>query len=307
MLWHLRIDPAPGLADAEGHRVTAEALDLGLNGPWTIRSARGFLVEGPIGVDDLRRAAETVLADPIVESFEIAGCGPDVADIAEAAIVHVLPRPGVTDPVAESARSVLQDLGFAVEEVRSVRTYQIRGPADALPRLIDRVLANVAVEQVVRGPLRIDHLGQGRPYALERIEVPIRGMGDEDLLRTSRQGQLSLSIDEMRSIRDHFEGLGRDPTDCELETLAQTWSEHCSHKTLRGRVEFEGEVIDNLLKQTIFQATATLNPPGSSRSSRTMPASSASTTITTSASRSRPTTTPRPSTPTAGPTPASAA
>ena len=28
------------------------------------------------------------------------------------------------------------------------------------------------------------------------------------------------------------------PTDCELETLAQTWSEHCSHKTLRGRISF---------------------------------------------------------------------
>ena len=54
--------------------------------------------------------------------------------------------------------------------------------------------------------------------------------------------------------------LGRDPTDCELETLAQTWSEHCSHKTLRGRIEFEGAVIDNLLKQTIFKATQRPQP-----------------------------------------------
>ena len=263
MLWHLRIDPAPGLADLEGRRVAAEAVDLGLNGPWTIRSARGFLVEGPLGADDLRRAAEAVLADPIVESFHVDACGPDAdeAEAGRAILVHVLPRPGVTDPVAESARAVLQDLGFGVSEVRSVRTYHVEGPSEALPRLIDRVLANDAVEQVVRGPLRFDRLGQGRPYTFERIEVPIRGMGDVDLLRTSRQGQLSLSIDEMRAIRDHFESQGRDPTDCELETLAQTWSEHCSHKTLRGRVEFEGEVIDNLLKRTIFAATAVLNPP----------------------------------------------
>ena len=46
----------------------------------------------------------------------------------------------------------------------------------------------------------------------------------------------------MKTIQRHFAELGRDPTDCELETLAQTWSEHCSHKTLRGRIEFEGEI-----------------------------------------------------------------
>ncbi len=84
-------------------------------------------------------------------------------------------------------------------------------------------------------------------------------MDDDALLRTSREGQLSLSLDEMRAVQSHFAGLGRDPTDCELETIAQTWSEHCSHKTLRGVVTFEGETIDNLLKQTIFRATSELN------------------------------------------------
>ena len=59
----------------------------------------------------------------------------------------------------------------------------------------------------------------------------------------------------MQAIKRHFAELGRDPTDCELETLAQTWSEHCSHKTLRGRISFRGKTIDNLLKQTIFKAT----------------------------------------------------
>ncbi len=62
----------------------------------------------------------------------------------------------------------------------------------------------------------------------------------------------------MKAIQHHFAGLGRDPTDCELETLAQTWSEHCSHKTLKGRIAFEGRTIDNLLKETIFRATREL-------------------------------------------------
>ncbi len=80
-------------------------------------------------------------------------------------------------------------------------------------------------------------------------------LADQQLLELSRTGQLALGLAEMKTIQRHFAELGRDPTDCELETLAQTWSEHCSHKTLRGRIAFQGRTIDNLLKQTIFRAT----------------------------------------------------
>src|SRR5436309_2431094 len=59
----------------------------------------------------------------------------------------------------------------------------------------------------------------------------------------------------MKAIQQHFRDLGRDPTDVELETLAQTWSEHCSHKTLKGRINCGDRVYDNLLKETIFAAT----------------------------------------------------
>ncbi len=104
----------------------------------------------------------------------------------------------------------------------------------------------------------------------------------------------------MKAIQQHFAGLGRDPTDCELETLAQTWSEHCSHKTLRGRIEFEGRTIDNLLKQTIFAATRDLDLDWLVSVFADNAGSSGSTTSTTSASRSRRTTIPRRSIPTAG-------
>ncbi|MFQ3592556.1 MAG: phosphoribosylformylglycinamidine synthase subunit PurL, partial [Gemmataceae bacterium] len=74
----------------------------------------------------------------------------------------------------------------------------------------------------------------------------------------SKQGQLSLSLVEMQTIRDHFARLGRSPTDIELETIAQTWSEHCSHKTLKGIIDFGGKRYHNLLKETIFAATQSL-------------------------------------------------
>jgi phosphoribosylformylglycinamidine synthase len=63
----------------------------------------------------------------------------------------------------------------------------------------------------------------------------------------------------MRSIQEHFRGLDREPRRIELETLAQTWSEHCKHKTLTGRIRFGDEVIDNLLKSEIARVTRQLD------------------------------------------------
>ncbi len=57
-------------------------------------------------------------------------------------------------------------------------------------------------------------------------------------------------------------GLGAKLTDCELEALAQTWSEHCKHKIFAAAIEYEdtttGETrtIDSLFKSYIMQATS---------------------------------------------------
>ena len=213
-------------------------------------------MEGDVSDEAIRRAARDVLSDPVVET---ATSRPIRTSIdGSSTIVHVLPKPGVTDPEAESALALLQDLDYPVSNVRTIRTYRIDGPADQLPRLIARVLANDAVEQAIIGDLPFDRLGQGQPYQFRKEEVPIRGLDDGALMELSRSGQLSLSLAEMKAIQHHFADLGRDPTDCELETLAQTWSEHCSHKTLKGRIAFEGRTIDNLLKETIFRATREL-------------------------------------------------
>ena len=65
----------------------------------------------------------------------------------------------------------------------------------------------------------------------------------------------------MQTIQAHFRQLGRDPTDAELETLAQTWSEHCSHKTLAGKIHYtESSEVDASLRD----ATASLRPGESS-------------------------------------------
>lgn len=68
--------------------------------------------------------------------------------------------------------------------------------------------------------------------------IRILDADDEKLLEISRKGLLSLSLDEMKRIQKYFSRIGRDPTDLELEMIAQTWSEHCFHKTFKSKIEF---------------------------------------------------------------------
>ncbi len=101
--------------------------------------------------------------------------------------------------------------------------------------------------------------------------IEILGANDDELLQISEQGLLSLNLAEMKAIQNYFakldghERLGRNPTDAELETIAQTWSEHCVHKTFRGLIEYsEGdktEIIDSILKTYIMRSTQEINKP----------------------------------------------
>jgi phosphoribosylformylglycinamidine synthase subunit PurSL len=253
MLWHVRINPSPTLPDSLGARLALEAVESGLAGPWALETSRGFLIEGEITRQQLERVAIDVLVDPVAEVHTI---GPSHSPLdGSGAVIHVMPKPGVTDPEGSSALELLRDLGYPVSKVSSIRTYRVHGPAESLPSLIERVLANDAVEMTIRGSLTLDKLGAGHPYRFRRVSVPIRDLNDAALLHLSRSGQLALSLPEMKCIQRHFAEHGREPTDCELETLAQTWSEHCSHKTLRGRIAFAGRMIDNLLKQKIGRAS----------------------------------------------------
>ncbi len=96
--------------------------------------------------------------------------------------------------------------------------------------------------------------------------IPLLDAEDSQLLEISRKGLLSLNLQEMKVIQSYFDRLERNPTDVELETIAQTWSEHCKHKTFSGVIEYEekgrgSRVYDNLLKSTIMKATQELDRP----------------------------------------------
>ncbi len=266
MLWEVDIYPAEGQADLAADQIWNDAHDLGIIGPWRLAAARGYLIQGDLAAEQVERLAVELLADPVVERFTAAVVGdPRLLVPPQEAMtpIYVLPKPGVMDPVALSTQAAIRDFGQQAEAVRTFRKYWVAGlGAEELAKLCAKILANDAIEQVVHGGLPFQRIEQGEPYRFRRVTVPLRAMDDDALMRLSRQGQLFLSLPEMQTIRDYFRGLGRDPTDVELETLAQTWSEHCSHKTLAGRIDYRDETrhirFQNMLKETIFAATLEL-------------------------------------------------
>jgi phosphoribosylformylglycinamidine synthase subunit PurSL len=101
--------------------------------------------------------------------------------------------------------------------------------------------------------------------------IPLSEMTEQQLMELSKTGLLALNLDEMLTIQQHYKQQRREPTDVELETLAQTWSEHCSHKTFKATIHYqeldgdgkllEQETIHGLLKQYIMRATQHINHP----------------------------------------------
>ena len=267
MLWEVEIRPSANEIDREGLRVVGEAHALGAAGVKSVRSARSFLLQGAsLSEMDVTQAARTLLADPIAEVFAAHRVSSQngAGSTANGRLLNVLFKPGVTDNVALSTQKALVDLGFAVETVATGRKYWFETDvSDAdLDRIGKRVLANDAIERVISGSLQMDQIGAGSEYKFQLRTVPIRTMDDDALMHLSKHGQLYLSLAEMRTIKQHWVDHQRDPTDIELESVAQTWSEHCSHKTLKGRIRYRDEhgerVFENMLKETVFGATVAI-------------------------------------------------
>ncbi len=89
--------------------------------------------------------------------------------------------------------------------------------------------------------------------------IELRGLEAEALQKLSGDMKLSLSLEDMRATQAIFDEIGRDPTDVELEVIAQTWSEHCKHRIFGARIEHEvhgkTEVVESLFKTYIKAIT----------------------------------------------------
>jgi len=93
------------------------------------------------------------------------------------------------------------------------------------------------------------------------LEISIANATDYELIKVSTDLALGLSLDELKAVQTYFKSEGRNPSDVELQTISQTWSEHCCHKTFKGTILFDGKEINSLFKTFISKATKEINAP----------------------------------------------
>ncbi len=263
MLWEVDVHLRDATTDHAARALVAGAAELGVDNCAQAKTANGWLIEGDFSRNQVEHLAAALLTDPITETFTLGEVGDQslYASCAELpTVLHVLPRAGVTDPAAQSALEALSLLGLRPLAVRSVRKYWLPpiDPSAAL-RLAWKLLASEAIHDVVLGPIQLRTLSGGQPWIFVQESIPLDGLDEQSLMRLSRERCLALSAHELHAVRDHFHSLGRPPFEIELETIAQTWSEHCCHKTLGSPIDHTGPAgeahYDNLLKETVFAAT----------------------------------------------------
>lgn len=256
-----------------------DAAGLGITGLTSIRTADLFFLQGDLNAHDLDRLCTELLSDPVTQVVHwrpLDGTdAPNASEPENAWIVEVGLLPGVTDPVADQVYHGARLLGITgLERAATGQRYVIRGDLSEadVHRLAQRLLCNPIIQYYRLGALQ-PHFPQPAAARPDVEHIDLSGLDEDGLLSLSRQRLLSLDATEMWAIRDHFAALGRPPTDVELETLAQTWSEHCVHKTFKAWITVEptlpsplrggagGEIIDGLLRTYIRAATEQVAKP----------------------------------------------
>ena len=256
-MFRIEVSIKDGFSDPRAEGLQKDIHDLGIRTVTSARISNIYLLEGKLGEPELNTIGRELLTDPIVEQYSYRESPPP----GDAHLVEVAYNPGVMDPVEESVKKGIRDLGITtVEAVRTAKKYLLWGElgTEALQSICDKLLVNSVVQHIV-ARLEVAALPRATyNFSLETIDL--LGMDDKALMKLSR-GRLWLSLVEMKCIQGYFSRLGRNPTDVELETLAQTWSEHCIHKTFKSKIRLGKQTIDNLMKSTIMKVTEELRKP----------------------------------------------
>ncbi len=296
MAHRIEVSLRPRLKDALGLKTAKRAReDLGLHIE-EIRTVKAYLIDAEISSDQLQAAARGPCSDPVTQIYAIdEPLGLSLARDTETDwdwVVEVGFRPGVTDNEGKTAKEALELLlnrKLAREEgVYTATVYLVRGSITAAEAesLTTGLLANELIQRTVICPFkdlkavfsRYDSPFYTVPKVLgetraEVLEFDLSKLTDAELMALSRQRVLVLNLNEMKCLQAHLQkeevikdrqkaGLGASYTDCELEALAQTWSEHCKHKIFNARITYETpggrEEINSLFDTYIRGATSVI-------------------------------------------------
>ena len=259
----------------------ADAHALGLTAVSGIRCHDLYFVEGDLSPAEIQRLAGELLSDPVTQTVEsrrgTEDRQPSFAPPRRSSVVEVALRPGVTDPVAEQIVRAAHEIGIpAVRRASTGLRFEVEGESlsdEILHLLAKRLLANAVIQRYALGEIEPSF-----PHPAEasgQVEIlPVRELDDDGLLALSKQRRAALDLAEMQAIQNYYRTAGRDPSDIEFEMIAQTWSEHCGHKTFKAKIAVDGwqlagdgtanqqsSTINGLLKTFIRAASEKIAAP----------------------------------------------
>lgn len=219
-----------------------------------LKIVKNFYFQG-ISEKDAGYIGERVLSCPITEDFKV-----NSAFFTDYPVrVEIAYQSGVMNPEAETLKHEIIVEGIEnFEELAITETYCFSEPIaeNILNDIKSRVLMNGQIQEELDEPYKTLRVN----LTTEKFSIiKIREMSDDELMKLSDY-KLFLTLDEMRTIQDYYKKLDRDAYDVELETLAQTWSEHCGHKTFNAKVDMDGE--EKMSMFSLIKATEkTINHP----------------------------------------------
>ncbi len=249
------------------------------------RIVKVFTIDGLAGAECALVVEKALLHDPILQEAALKPW-----EFGADWVLEVGFKPGVTDNEGRTARETIAlALGRGKKQAPQVYTatqfhFFCKLAHKDIERIAKDMLANELIqrfeiksgEEWRKAPGFTPKAAQVLGKANDDVNViPLSRMDDAALMEFSRQNTLALTLEEMRIIKDHYANpavrearlkvkLEVDPTDAEIEVLAQTWSEHCKHKIFAAHIDYEdaesgqSEAISSLYKTCIQGSTKKL-------------------------------------------------
>ncbi len=232
-----------------------------------------YFIESQLSQEELQQLALKLFNDPVTQSVtwdEIPLKNPPPTPLEpNSVILEVALRPGVTDPVANEIIRAAHELGFssvhrAATAQRFLLTFDENSDIlSTAEKLSSALLANPTIHHWKIGEFDPAFPLEAEPNRQVTI-IPIRNLTDDELSALSQDRRAALDLNEMKAIQAYCRKEGRELTDTEFEAIAQTWSEHCIHKTFKAKVTMEDgqhTTIDSLIKTYLKSATDKISAP----------------------------------------------
>lgn len=233
--------------------------------------ADSYTLDLDIKKDELNKIG-LILTNPLLEKFNI-----DSFSFSEkfSYIIEVGFLPGVTDNVGNTAKETIEDfLKIKFKQSEAVYSSKIFVLSGNLSKeevvTISKTLYNPLIERSQITSFNDFKKQENLPIVIPKVDLAEEDLvtevnlnvSDEELIKIGRfgvvgpdgthRGPLALDLSYMKVIQSYFKNKKRNPTDIEIESIAQTWSEHCKHTIFADKLD---DIDKGLYKTYIKEAT----------------------------------------------------